>query len=79
MSLLNCRDFEKALPVYFNQLMDDNRIVAALLFNLKLHASAHSVKFIGSGKRCKSPPENYVESVGNGACLFNSMSMLLTG
>ena len=71
--------FEKAPPVYFNPLTDDDRIVAALSFNLKLHASAHTVKFIGAGKKCKSPPEIYVKSVGNGVCVFNSISMLLTG
>ena len=71
--------FEKAPPVYFNPLTDDDRIVVALSFNLKLHASTHSVKFIRSGKKCKSPPEIHVKSVGNGVCLFNSISMLLTG
>ena len=57
---------EKAPPVYFNPLTDEDRIVAALSFNLKLHASAHSVNFIGAGIKYKSPPEIYVKSVGNG-------------
>ena len=34
---------------------------------------------MGQGKICPSPPEITVPSRGDGSCLFNSISMLLTG
>ena len=41
--------------------------------------NSHPVKFTGIGKLCSYPPLITQEAKPNGACLFNSFSMLLAG
>ena len=48
-------------------------------FNLVINANSHPIKFTGIGKLCPYPPLITQEANPNGACLFNSFSMLLAG
>ena len=71
---------DKASPMYFNPLTDADCKIAALKFNLAIDPfKQHYVKITGQGNMCPSPPEITVPSHGDGSCLFNSISMLLTG
>ena len=63
---------------YFNPLTDVDWYQAALNFNIKLGPS-HMVKTSGTGTVCHTPPEIFIEATANGACLFNSASILITG
>ena len=63
----------------FNPLNDEEQWVAAMKFNLVISAASHPVKFSGVGKPCCSPPMITRSAKGNGACLFNTLSMVLTG
>ena len=65
--------------VYFTPLNDQDRINVGLKFNLVFKTETHKVVNFGIGLPCKSPPEITIESCGDGACLFNSMSILLSG
>ena len=69
---------EDAPVVYFTPLNDEDRIVAGLRFNLALKTEIHKVVNVGMGLPCKFPPEITVTSHGDGACLFNSMSILIS-
>ena len=66
-------------PLYFKPMNDDNRKIAALKFSLVINAQTHPVKFEGAGKICPSPPVITQSAKPNGACVFNSFSMLLPG
>ena len=68
----------KCPVTYFNPLTDIDWYQAVLKFNIKLGPS-HVVKTSGNGTVCYTPPEIFIEALGNGACLFNSVSILLTG
>ena len=71
---------DKAPTTYFNPLTDANHKIAVLKFSLAIDPfKQHYVRFTGQGNICPSPPEISVPSVGDGSCLFNSISMLLTG
>ena len=48
-------------------------------FNLVINGKMHPVKFIGVSKLCPYPPVIKQTAKLNGACLFNSFSMLLAG
>ena len=78
MSGQTCAENCKPPVMYFNPLTDIDQYQAALKFNIKLGPS-HMVKTSGNGTVCHTPPEIFIEAVGNGACLFNSVSILLTG
>ena len=65
--------------VYFKPLTDEDRQICALKFNIVINANSHPVKFTGIGKLCPYPPLITQEAKPNGACLFNSFSMLLAG
>ena len=54
-------------------------LLAGLRFNLVLKTERHKVVNVGMGLPCKFPPEITVASCGDGACLFNSMSILMSG
>ena len=66
-------------PVKFVPLDDDSRHVTAMKFNLVIRARSTDLKYSGIGKACRSPPIVTHPSLGNGACLFNSISILMAG
>ena len=66
-------------PLYFKPMNDDDRKIAALKFSLVINAHTHPVKFEGAGTICPCPPVFTQSAKPNGACLFNSFSMLLSG
>ena len=65
--------------IHFNPLTDYERKVAALKFNLVITGTSHPVTYTGVVKLLSSTPVITRSALGNGACLFNSFSMLLTG
>ena len=69
----------KLPPILFKPLNDEDRCVAAMKFNLVISASSHPVNFTGIGKACPCPPLITRSAKGNGTCLFNTVSMLLSG
>ena len=64
--------------VYFNPLTDDDWCKAAIQFNLKI-GKAHVVNINRKGNKCGNPPYIHTEAKADGSCLFNSVSILLTG
>ena len=72
-------DVIKKASVIFNPLSGDDRKIAAMKFNLVICEKNHQVEFRNIGKLCASPPVITQSAWGNGLCLFNSFSMLLTG
>ena len=66
-------------PLYFKPMNDDDRKIAALKFSLVINVQTHPVKFEGAGKICPCPPVITQSGKPNGACLFHSFSMLLSG
>ena len=70
---------DAAPVVYFTPLNDEDGIVAGLRFNLVLKTETHKVVNVGMGLPCKFLPEITVASCGDSACLFNSMSILMSG
>ena len=71
---------EKAPLTYFHQLTDADHKLAGLKFSLVIDPlKQHHVKYTRQGNMFQSPPEINEPSRGNGSCLFNSKSMLLTG
>ena len=42
-------------------------------------SSINKVEYTGNGNHCTSPPIIRQKATGNGACLFNSFSLLLSG
>ena len=70
----------KAPPVcVFSPRNDEECIIAALKFSLVINPKLHPVKHIGIGEVMSHPPTVTNPAKLNGACLFNSFSMLLTG
>ena len=69
----------KAPPIVYNPLTTDERRVAAHKFNLVINGGSHPVKYSGVGNQCPCPPMITKSARGDGACLFNSFSMLLSG
>ena len=63
----------------FNPLTDEDRHVAALKFSLIINGKSHPIHNKGIGMDLNSPPTVTITAHGNGACLFNSMSLLLCG
>ena len=72
-------DVIKKASVTFRPLSCDDRKIVAMKFSLVISEKSHQVEFKNIGKMCTSPPVITQSTCGNGACLFNSYSMLLTG
>ena len=72
-------EVSKGPKILFNPLNDEEQWVAAMKFNLVISAASHQVKFSHVGKPCCNPPMITISAKGNGACLFNALSMVLTG
>ena len=70
---------EDPLPTCFWPLGDDNRKIAALKFNLVINAKTHPVRQTGFGEIISQPPLIFTSTHADGACLFYSLSILLTG
>ena len=62
----------------FEPLSDSNRKRIAMKFNFCV-SSIDKVEYTGNGNHCTSPPVIIQKATGNGACLFNSFSILLSG
>ena len=69
----------KAPPVMFNPLTLEDCQIAALKFSLVINGHSHPVKYSGIRSPCPCPPMITQSAHGDGACLFNSFSMLLSG
>ena len=65
--------------VKFVPLDDESRCVAALKFNLVIRAKSTDLKYSGIGNACRLPPIIKNPSCEEGACLFNSISILMMG
>ena len=63
----------------FKPVSDDDCVAAALNFSLVINAKSHPVQNFGIGEEISSPPNITLGAQGNGACLFNSSSLLLSG
>ena len=71
-------DVTKKPSMYFKPLNDEDWKITAMKFNLVISEKNHQVEYRGVGNLCASPPVITLLAQGNGACLFNSFSMLLT-
>ena len=72
-------DVSKKPSVIFNPLTYEDHKFATMKFNLVISEKSHWVEYNNIGKLCASPPVITQSTRGNGACIFNSYSMLLTG
>ena len=69
----------KGQPVIFSPLNDEERRVKALKFSLVISPTTHHVKYTGVSNSLPHPPCITTRATGNGACLFNSFSLLMCG
>ena len=67
------------LPTCFWPLGDEDRKIATLKFNLVINAKTHPVRQTGFGEIIAQPPLIFTGAHADGACLFHSLSILLTG
>lgn len=65
--------------VTFNPLTDSERIAAAATMFVRLKVQHDSVNFRGSGNVFPKEPVVSIQAKPDGACLFNSISLFLTG
>ena len=65
-------------PKFLPLNQEDHRIVG-LKFGLTLNKTDHNLKFVGIGNVLPKPPVVTVSARADGACFFNSMSILLSG
>ena len=70
---------EKGPDVIFSPLSNIDRLNAAKKFHIKLRPSDHIVSHRGIGFVFKHKPVVTVSANPDGACLFNSISLLLSG
>ena len=63
----------------FKPVSDHDCVVAALEFSLVINAKSHPVRNFGIGEQISGPPKVTLGAQENGACLFNSFSLLLSG
>ena len=62
----------------FEPLSESNRKRIAMKFNFCV-SSIDKAEYTGNGNHCTSPPIIRQKATGNGVCLFNSFSILLSG
>ena len=65
--------------IVYNPLTVENCRIAGLKFSLVINGNNHPVRYSGIGNPCPCPPIITQSAHANGACLFNSLSMLLSG
>ena len=70
---------EQAPEVIFSPLSNIECLNSARNFHIKLKPSEHTIHFRGIGLVFKHKPFVTIAAKPNGACLFNSMSLLLCG
>ena len=70
---------EQPADVVFSPLSNIECLNAAKKFYIKLRPSDHTIHFKGIGLVFKHRPVVTIAAKPNGACLFNSMSLLLCG
>ena len=70
---------QKAVDVVFSPLSNIECLNAAKKFHIKLRPSDHTIRFKGIGLVFKHRHVVTIAAKPNGACLFNSMSLLLCG
>ena len=70
---------EKGPDVIFSPLSNTKHLNAAKKFHVKLQPSDHIVSYRGIGLVFKHKPVVTVSAKPDGACLFNSISLLLSG
>ena len=58
---------------------DESRHLATIKFNLVIKPQSSDLKYSGNGNACKSPPIITICSHGEDTCLFNMISILMTG
>ena len=75
--LVSC--VEEALDVVFNPLLNTERINAAQKFCIKLQTNNKALAYKGTSLIFKQKPVVTISAKGDGACLFNSFSILLAG
>ena len=63
----------------FTPISDQDCVKAALKFSFVINPTSHPVRFVGVGEKMSDPPTVTDSACGNGACLFNSLLMLLSG
>ena len=63
----------------FTPLSDEDWVSVAIKFSLVINSKSHPVTNFGIGKVMSNPPTVSISACANGACLFNSFSLLLTG
>ena len=78
-SEIQVTDLQSNPYIIYEPLDDEDQIKAVLKFNLVINSNTHPVKHYGVGDRLSSPPTVTISAKGNGVCLFNSLSLLLTG
>ena len=64
---------------FFTPLTDEDWVCTALKFSLVINSKFHPVTNFGIGNIMSNPPKDSNPTLGNGACLFNSFSLLLCG
>ena len=67
------------LPIHFWPLGEVDRKVAAMTFSLVINSKTYPVRQSGFGEIISKPPPISIRAHDNGACLFNSFSILLSG
>ena len=63
----------------FCPLSDEDHVLAAMKFSLVINPKSHPVRNFGVEKEMASLPTVTIRALGNGACLFNTFSLLLCG
>ena len=58
---------------------DEDCVCTAMKFCLVINPKSHPVRNFGVGKEMANPPTVSIRALGNGACLFNTFSLLLCG
>ena len=70
---------QKPVDVVFSPLSNIEHLNAAKKFHIKLRPSDHTIRFKGIGLVFKHRPVITIAAKPDGACLFNSVSLLLCG
>ena len=78
--LRDCRSKNSKAPlIVYNPLTVEDHRITGLKFSLVINGNNHPVRYSGIGSPCPCPPIITQSAHVNGACLFNSLSMLFSG
>ena len=70
---------DNELPTRFWPLGDEDRKIATLKFSLVINSQTHPLRHSGFGQITSKPPPISIKARSDGACLFNTFSILLSG